>query len=100
MSILGTVVQGVLADYLGKPFTKSKMEEATARIVKSFLMTREGANLPAEGKATNFSDKEVSGENKQEEKPKLKFKGIVSTPGMGTGDDPNDTAPVAYYEKD
>ena len=101
-SILGELTKGILSDYLGKNFTKKSLEEATARIVKSYLMTREGGNLPESGTATNFSDKEIK-ESKEEsvaqqveEKQKDPFEGtrvkaIVSMPDVG---EDGDSAPI------
>lgn len=112
-SVLGTLVKGVLSDYLEGTFDKSKMEEATARIVKSFLMTREGANLPESGVATNFSDNEVAGktvpeepEEPQQKEPEDPLKGtpyegtrvkaIVSMPDVG---EDGDSGPVTIRTK-
>lgn len=107
MSVLGDLTKGILADYLGKTFSRKDLQEATARIVKSYLMTREGANLPKEGSATNFSDNEVKGEEKKTQKTqqeidreefhkKHKVKAIISQPGLG---EDGDAAPVSYWTK-
>jgi hypothetical protein len=103
-SVLGNLVQGILCDYLGKAFTRKKMQQATARIVKSFLMTREGANLPPEGTATNFSDNEVKGNTQKDKNPEppkddpaianTRVRGIVATPGFGP--DGSEVGPVTY----
>lgn len=101
-SQLGLLIKGILTDFIDD---KEKLEEATAQVVKSFLMTRQGANLPDEGKATNFSDKEIAGdeqhkaaeETKAEEKPYggKRIKGIVSTPGYG---EDGDSVPITVLD--
>ncbi len=62
LSPMASMVKGILFDFRSKTLTARHINAITTRIVKGILMTREGAGLPAEGTATNFSENEVRGD--------------------------------------
>lgn len=63
------LIQDILFDYLEQTVTADMTLEMSERITKAILMTREGAGLPKEGTATNFSDAEIAGEQNKEPEP-------------------------------